>query len=176
MIPLLAGWGLSESVRRLLAYVGCGLLVLALSGALWARGNHYRAQRDDARDALEKQVLAYRTAAAERKASDLVNVQRVDTESAAIDKETIHGYQARIAALRADFAERVRRATKAHSGSTAGTHLPGIPETAERADESSCEEKFPPKDALICSEQAEQLVALQEWTRRVSQIDVNGNH
>lgn len=124
---------------------------------------------------FDQTVAAYRTAAAERKAADYQNVERVETESAAINERTVDDYQSRIAGLRADFTERVRTVqAAAHSGSGAGADLPVVSDGPGRADARPCEAEFPPQDALIASEQAEQLVALQKWVTDTAAIDVNG--
>lgn len=49
MIGLLTGLGLSQRLASILAPLIGLAVVLALCAALWARGNHYRDQRDVAR-------------------------------------------------------------------------------------------------------------------------------
>lgn len=162
---------------RVWAFLGA-LLVFALVGVWIARLDalraSYAAKWKAEQVAHTQTVENYRAAAAQRKASDLQNVQRVGTEAVTIDKDTLDDYQKRLAALRADFAERVRRATAANSGSASGAHLPGVSLAAAGTDEAARQAQFPAQDALIASEQAEQLIALQAWNRRVAAIDVNG--
>lgn len=124
--------------------------------------------------AFDKTVSNYRLAAEQRKSSDLANVQRVSAEQSEITQETLDGYQANLARLRADFARRVRDATKGNIRIPSGTNLPETCPAPCRADAGAGEAKLPLKDALIASEQAEQLIALQAWVRAVSAIDVNG--
>jgi hypothetical protein len=151
--------------------------ILALSIALLAtRATLADAKRDlQAEQTAHQQTIQnYRTAAAERKAADLANVQRVKAEGDAISRETIDDYQKRIDALRASFAERVRIATAGDTGSAAGTDMSGLSDAAGQTDAAACKAGLPERDALIASEQAEQLIALQAWVAKVAAIDTNG--
>lgn len=161
------------AVKRFWPVIPCLALLIALllTRASLASARH---DRDIAKDALALTAANYAAAANARKASDLLNVERVNTEAAAISKETVDAYNQRIAALRADFAERVRIATQANSGSAGRTDLPAVPVAAERADATSCQAVLPARDALVASEQAEQLIALQAWVRKTVTIDVDG--
>lgn len=61
MFAAIAGFlGLREATARLLAVLLGAGLVLALCGALWARGEHFRAEAAEARGALKDQVATYR--------------------------------------------------------------------------------------------------------------------
>jgi hypothetical protein len=151
--------------------------ILALSIALLAtRATLADAKRDlrAEQTAHQQTIQNYRTAAAERKAADLANVQRVKAEGDAISKETIDDYTKRLADLRARFAERVRIATAGDTSSAAGTDMSGLSDAAGRADEGACQAGLSVRDALIASEQAEQLVALQAWVAKVAAVDVRG--
>ena len=174
MNPFLAALSVPQGLRKPLAYIGGAAIVVAILWGLWARGDHYRDQRDDARTAFTETVANYRTAAATRKASDLANVERVNTESATISTETLHDYQDRLDSLRAAFADRVRRATGAHPGGSGPADLPGLSDATGRTDEAACHQGLPIEDALIASEQAEQLIALQAWVKKTALIDTNG--
>lgn len=134
----------------------------------------YKAERDAEKAAHEQTVANYRAAAEQRKASDLANVQRVAAEQSEISKEITDDYQTRIAALRADFAERVRRATQADTGGASGADMSGVPDPSRRADEATRQARLPARDALIASEQAEQLIALQAWVRAQATVDMIG--
>lgn len=163
---------------KLWAVIGTGIVILALCIGLLAT----RAALAEAKTSLVREQAAhqktednYRLAAQQRKTDDLLNVARVDAEADAVSKETIDEYQDRIAALRADFAERVRLAkAEAYPGGSSGKDMPGLPDAAERADEAARQAQLPAQDALIASEQAEQLAALQGWVRRAGAISVNG--
>lgn len=61
MFAAVAGFlGLREATARLLAVLLGAGLVIALCGALWARGEHFRAEAAEARGALKDQVATYR--------------------------------------------------------------------------------------------------------------------
>lgn len=124
---------------------------------------------------FDQTVAGYRTAAAERKASDYQNLERVKVEGAAINERTVDEYTDRIAALRGEFAERVRAIqARAYPGGDDRAGVSGVPDGPSGTDARACEAEFPLEDALIASEQAEQLIALQKWVRETAAIDVNG--
>lgn len=162
-----------ELVKRFWFAVPIAGLLIAL---MLTRGSlaNVKHERDIAKGALAITAANYVAAANERKASDLVNVARVQNEGGAISKEELDGYNERVADLRADFARRVRLATGADPGRPGSADLPGVPLAASGADAPACEAKLPASDALTCSEIAEQLIALQAWNRRTAVINVNG--
>lgn len=170
-VTALSAWGLVKRfwwLAPLAVLIGC---VMVLRGTV----ADLEAELAREQTAHQHTVANYELAAEQRKASDLFNLQRVGTEQAEITERKVDEYQDRIAALRADFAERVRLAqAKADPGGAGRTDLPGLPEGAGRADATACEAEFPPRDALIASEQAEQLIALQGWVTEVAAVDVNG--
>ncbi len=174
MIPALARFLPAGGLYKLLAYIGGAALVIAVLWALLERGNRYRDKLLTTQAAFAKTVLDYHAAAIQRKASDLANVERVEVAGSAISEDTLHAYEDRLASLRADYAERVRTATAANSRGDAGADLPGVSEAASGVDARPGEARLPPRDALTASEQAEQLIALQDWVVKVSAIDVNG--
>lgn len=84
-------------------------------------------------------------------------------------------YQTRIDRLRADHARRLHAAQAiADSGGGGGSGLPGTGQAAGSADGAASETRLPLADALIASEQAERLVALQAWVRAQAVVDMNG--
>ena len=84
-------------------------------------------------------------------------------------------YQARIDRLRADHARRLHAAQAiAGPGGGGGSGLSGTGETTGRADGATGETRLPLADALIASEQAERLVALQAWVRAQAVVDMSG--
>lgn len=166
----IAIWG---ALKRYWPAIPCIVLLVALMLTRASLAS-VKTERDLAKASLAQTEANYRAAAAQRKAEDLINVERVKAEGDLASKEVLNDYQARVAALRADFAERVRIATQAHPGSTSGADLPAVPVAAERADATSCQAVLPVRDALVASEQAEQLIALQAWVRKTVAIDPNG--
>ena len=169
-MTILSLWAL---LRRFWPVVAVAVLVAALLATRASLGAA-RADLRAEKAAHAETAANYRAAAEARKASDIANVQRVSGEATTISAEVTNDYEKRLASLRADFAERVRRATATHSGSAAGADLPVVPAAAGRTDETACDPKLPPREALIASEQAEQLVALQALVRRWAQVNVNG--
>lgn len=158
--------------------IAAGLIIAALLLIVHVRTG----ERNDAikraattQAAFDQTVASYRHARDQARQADELNSLRVGKEQAAITQETIDAYQDRIAALRADFAERVRAAQAAtNPGGGGSAAVPGVSLAPVRTDEAACKAQFPAQDALIASEQAEQLIALQAWARRQAAVDVNG--
>jgi hypothetical protein len=141
-----------------------------------------KGERDEARTktaetqaAFDQTVSSYRATRDQARQSDELNKLRVGKQQAEISKEVLDGYQERLASLRADFAERVRRATGANPGGGGAADLSGLSTAPGGLAATACQAEFPAKDALIASEQAEQLVALQAWVKRQHAIDPNGS-
>lgn len=125
---------------------------------------------------FDQTVAGYRTAAAERKASDYQNLERVKVESAAINERTVDEYTDRIAALRGEFDRRVRAIqARAYPGGDTGAGVPVVSDAAGRTDAQTCDAELSLRERLVASEQAEQLIALQKWVRETAAIDVNGS-
>lgn len=172
MIPLpnisLRTWGL----------ISAGLLIAVLFAMLQIRtGERNRAVEQAAatQAAFDQTVASYRAARDQARRDDELNTMRVGKQQAAISKDVTDEYTQRIADLRADFAERVRAAqARANPGSGGSPAVPGVASPAGRADEAPRDPGLPSRQALIASEQAEQLVALQAWVKRQSAVDVNG--
>lgn len=153
----------------LIAVLAAGLLITR--GTLASTKERLNAQIA----AHDRTIENYRLAAEQRRLGDTLNIARVGTEQSAVTGRTLDEYQDRVAALRADFAERVRLAkAKADPGGPRGTNLPGVPDTARPADEAPARAQLPSTLALIASEQAEQLVAFQDWVKRQAAIDMDG--
>ncbi len=98
--------------------------------------------------------------------SDAANKARVERDQIQVTQEISSDYQNDLAALRRRYDERVRAAAaKANPGGSGIPAVPGVPGTAAGPDGSAPEAGLPLADALIASEQAVQLKALQEWVR-----------
>lgn len=106
-----------------------------------------------------------KTAAAQ--AADTANKITVESRQNAISQESSNDYQAAIAAARA-------RAGRVRPHSSAGTNqgrggnpaVPGASASANGPDAAAAQAGLPPDDALIATEQAIQLKALQDWARK----------
>lgn len=97
---------------------------------------------------------------------DAANKARVERDQETVSRETVSEYQNELSALRARYdALRVRLAAKANPGSGGKQAVPSLPSGAGRTDGPAVEAGLPPEDALIASEQALRLQALQEWVR-----------
>lgn len=163
---------------RTIGIIAGGLVIAILLTILHIRTN----QRDAAiartavvQASFDRTVEGYRAARAKARRDDELNTMRVGKQQAAISKDVTDEYTQRIADLRADFAERVRAAqARANSGGGGSPAVPGVASPAGRADEAPRDPGLPSRQALIASEQAEQLVALQQWVKRQSAVDVNG--
>jgi hypothetical protein len=79
LTALLARLGLAQGLSGARAYLGCGLLVLLLCAALWARGSHYKHQRDDAVAGRQADRAAY--TAAQAQAQALAEKAKADAET-----------------------------------------------------------------------------------------------
>lgn len=145
--------------------------LLAWVAVVTMQRDNARADALAARNALSATEANVRAATAQAHAADIENVRRVETAQVAITEKTVDQYETRLASLRADYADRVRRATEAASRGGAGANLPGVPEAAGRADESAGNPQLSLRERLVASETAEQLVALQAWV--TAQVGVN---
>lgn len=172
------------SLLRLLNVQGIAGLAVALALAALlvvqkAETRRWRHQSDqferlyrDEQAALAETVSSYRAAAAQARASDLANLQRVTTEQRAISERSSNDYQARIAAARA-AAERLRPATKASrdSGVRSPAPVPVLSPAPRGVAQAAGENGLPEADRLLATEQAIQLDELIAWVRRQAAVD-----
>lgn len=124
-------------------------------------------------------IVAVRTASAEAARLDAANVARVTARQTQINEEIEGDYQVNITALRARY-DRLRANSAARGGGGGGAAMSAIPGAASGADGAADQDRLPPAraglspdDALIASEQALQLAALQAWVAAQSQINFN---
>lgn len=111
-------------------------------------------------DALN--AVKARTEAAQ--AEDKAHATQVETHQNTISTESSNDYEAQIAAVRADYAQRLRRATAAaNSGSGGKPSVPGAPTSPIGSDAATAQAQLPPADALTATEQAIQLKAIQDF-------------
>ena len=161
-----------------------GLLLVALAVAWLSRNaaehrsTALRAQMAAIRLQLEHERDAVRRATALAQARDAANAARAERDQIRVSQEVNDAYHAQLADLRRRHdALRVRSgATGADSGGGAVAPVPGIPDSPGGTDDPAGEAGLPTTggtgleeaDALIASEQALRLKALQEWVRRQS--------
>jgi hypothetical protein len=116
-------------------------------------------------DALN--AVAAKTAAA--KAEDAAHAREVESRQNISSQESSHDYQAELARVRADYAERLRRAA-ARGTNQGGSGKPPVPGTSSGSsgpDAAAAQNGLPSEDALTATEQAIQLKAIQDWARKV---------
>lgn len=123
-----------------------------------------------------KDVPAARAKAA---ALDRANVARVKADQDTITKGTLDAYAkdkaalaVRVAALREQL--RLRPKGGDHSRSGGEAPVPGLPDSPGGADGASGEDGLPLADAVLATEQALQLLHLQNWLVEQSKVDPNG--
>jgi hypothetical protein len=157
--------------------IGSALGIAALLLLVHVRTNERDAARALAqanRAALDRTVADYRAAREDAARDDAANAARVGREQAAISQEIDDDYAQRIAALRADFTRRVHAATpSADRGGGGNPAMPKLADAAGRIDDAAADPGLPSRQALIASEQAEQLVALQAWVARQTRIEAS---
>ena len=112
-----------------------------------------------------KSDVATRTTIA--RAQDEAHARRVERDQVTINQETVSAYQKQIATLRARAAaQRMRDGPPATDPSRGREpNLPGVPDAAVRTDGAPGEVRLPADDALIASEIALRLKALQDWVK-----------
>lgn len=103
---------------------------------------------------------------------DAQNKARVERDQVQVSQEVSSEYQAKLADLRRRYdALRLQRPAQANSSGSRGPAVPRVPDAASGADAGSGEAGLPLTDALIASEQALQLQALQDWVRGQTAVD-----
>lgn len=160
-------------IRVAWPYATIAALILALMltrETLWREKARSAGIQSAYNDFAARTRLASKTALAD----DLANVVRVTGEQVAITNNVETDYAAKIDALRADYDNRLRAESAERTSRVAAADLPSPSAAACRTDEAPRQAQvLPLKDALIASEQAEQLVALQDWARRQAAVRVD---
>ena len=161
-----------------------GLLLVALAGAWLSRNaaehrsTALRAQMAATRQQLEHEREAVRRTTALAQAQDAAKAARAERDQIRVSQEVNDAYLAQLADLRRRHdALRVRSgAAGADSGGGADAPVPGVSDSPGGTDDPAGEAGLSSTggtgleeaDALIASEQALRLKALQEWVRRQS--------
>ncbi len=181
-MALLARLALPPGLGKLLGYIGGAALVVALLWTLWARGDHYKGQRDRARHQITLEIDAhkltkrnYRAAQAQAQEMETARLVRVTNDQQRITANVSSDYARRLADLRARF-ERMQRDEKARAcafGSTCGVAMPAVPDAASGIDGAPGSEEFSLKRRFVASAQAEQLDALITWVGQQVAVPVN---
>jgi hypothetical protein len=142
-----------------------GLLHLRLAEEK-AHGAKLQVRLGEASALIERERADVRARTAAAQAQDAVHFARVERDQAIVSKETASDYHKQIAALRA-AAQRLRAASPSTGASGGGgTDMPGLSDSATGADGAAGKDRLPADDALIASEIAVRLMALQAWVSR----------
>jgi hypothetical protein len=163
------------------AAIGLLLAALALTWvgkAMTERQNgRLKAALTEANQTIERERAEVRARTELAQALDTARAARVERDRARISKEVQSDYQAKLDDVRRRFdALRLRAAAAAGADRGGGTAaaMPGVPGAAGGADGAAGEDRLPAHpstelragDALIASQQALRLEALQAWVRR----------
>lgn len=153
---------------------GIVVALLVTIGLLSWQLSDTRGKLEDKRNELASEQAAHKqtatnfrlaTAEAERRQAE--KVARVEAEQKAITERTVDEYQDRIAAVRERYDRLVREAGKTGSNPrpAQGVQVPQASGASAGADGGAAQDRLPPADALIATEQALQLQALIQWVR-----------
>ena len=119
----------------------------------------------------ENRKLTYERAAEKARADDAANQVRVERQQSHISQETSREYQTKLADLRRRF-ERLRSGeAPGDQGGSGSEAVPRFPDGTAGPSPASQEDRLPPEDALIASEQALQLQALINWVLGQQGVD-----
>jgi hypothetical protein len=116
---------------------------------------------------LGEALNAVRVKTAKAQADDAAHAKEVESRQTTIGQESSRDYQAELARVRADYAERLRRAASAANPGGRGNAPVSRPAaSASGPDAAASKNGLPSEDALTATEQAIQLEALQDWARK----------
>ena len=155
---------------KLVVGLGC-LMLLALlvqDRNRWkAKTAHYAQLLAGERAAHAGTIANVRAAAEQARRQDTANAARVRSAQDNINERSKDEFESRIAAARA-AAQRLRagQAAAADPGHGRSAAVPALPAAAGGTAEGAGQDRLPDEDRLIATEQAIQLEALIEWTRR----------
>lgn len=163
--------------------VSAGLLVvLALYAGFQAmQARHFKKLYVSEQTAHKLTVANYRAAAAKAQADATANAKRVLTEQQQITQEVSSDYQKQLADVRARAdALRVRLASAGNPRGADAGRASQVPAPAGRPDAAPAQDRLPAEgwaleDRVIATEQALQLVALQDWVRKQAEVDSGGD-
>lgn len=162
-----AALGLAQRVKGVLPYIGCGLAVLMLCGALWLRGNHYQSQRDKARETVTAfktaQEAATKWALAEKREKEASQKAAKDTADDKLTTARESGHDAT-----ADYARRNRCVrAEVDTSSRRSADLPGTPAAAEVPDRAGDDAlvAVSPADLNICTDNSLRLKNAVDWIK-----------
>ncbi len=128
----------------------------------------------DEQTAFSTAIADARAAAAQARAADAANAERVTAAQHAINERTANDYESRLAAARADARRlRVQSPPATDPGPRGSPPVPGIPPAAGRPAQGSGEDRLSPSDQLTATEQAIQLDELIKWVKAQAAVPPN---
>ena len=135
-----------------------------------------RRDRDQERANHQATKDNYRKAQQTAQQLERARLARSSAQQREINDDERSNYNGRIAAARA-AAQRLRGQTGSARGGAAGAGrnlaVPPVSDAARGADELAGDRRLPADEALIATEQAIRLDALQSWVRRQHGVDPN---
>jgi hypothetical protein len=161
---------------RALAAIGAGLIIAGLlvyAYILTGQRDTARAQVTAEQQAHAATVANYRAAAAEATRRDAENRARIEAEQRAANERISHEYEARIVAVREQYARLLRERAGAGSGNARPAPVPPRGGATGQPDAAAPQDGFSLADRLIATEQAIQLEELQRYVRETVAI-ING--
>ena len=151
--------------------IGALLIALALlwigKGMTERQNARLKSELNRADALIEQERALARSRTAQAKAEDQAHAARVERDQDHVSKEVSNDYQIQLGDLRRRYdALRLHAAAPAADPDGGGAKaMPQIPVAARGADDATGEDRLPGADALIASEQALRLQALQDWVR-----------
>ena len=131
-------------------------------------------QRDDARATLERERLEHllfaervRAKAEEITRRFIEHARRVERDQNRVTQEVSREYQARLAALRADYERRLRPPVGSDPGGPGRPQVPGLPDAPGRPDGAAPPASF----EFACRANSLQLEYLQAWIRQQLKVE-----
>ena len=165
-----------------MAGVAVGFTLMAMLTVQKLEAVHWKKQSENYEHLYQQEQAAFattvasaRAAADTARAQDKANADRIAAEQQAINERTANDFEARLAAARADAAQRLRVDAQAAADRGAGRSesMPRLSATAGWAAQAAGEDRLPAPDALIATEQAIQLDELIKWVRAQAAVDNN---
>lgn len=168
--------GFDRTTLKLVLGIACALALALLvhDRNRWkAKTAHYAELLAGERGAHAATVANVRAAAEQARAADQANAARVMARQGAINEESAHDFEKRLADARA-AAQRLRGArapAEADPGAGRAANMPGLSTAAQGAADAAGKDRLPDPDRLIATEQAIQLDELIRWVERQHDVD-----
>lgn len=160
---------LPPGVGKLLGYIGCAALVMALLWALWARGDHYKAKLAVANAQIEagkQNLVALKADKARLEKQQAATTERIDHETAPARRDALAA---------GDDYSRAHRCVQSSSPVVAdrqsGRNVPDVPAaagSAETSGEAAAMVAVPKWGIDACSLNSADLDKAVEWAQSIN--------